>query len=110
MNAQDFVKNASEQVLAQHAKAVDFASEGVDKLLAGIKTANVQILGAYKQTPEPFTPSTETLSQLQAAMDTYTKLIETTSALVINTTADFTKGVMEKSTEASLKAASYVKV
>lgn len=110
MKAEEFVKNAADQVMAQHAKVIDLAGEGVEKLLAGVKTANVQILGAYKQTPEPFTPSAETISQLQAAMDTYTKLIETTSALVINTSAEFTKNVMEKGAEASLKAASYVKV
>lgn len=110
MKADQIVKNASEQVLAQHAKAVEMAQDGLDKLLTGVKTANVQILGAYKQTPEPFTPSADTVARLQEAMDTYTKLIETTSAYVITTSAEFTRSVMEKASEASLKASSLVKV
>lgn len=110
MKAEQIVKTTSEQILAQQAKAVEFAEQGLEKLLTGVKTANVQILGAYKQTPEPFTPSADTLGQLQVAMDTYTKLIETTSALVINTSAEMARSVLVKTSEASLKAASMVKV
>lgn len=110
MKAEQIVKTTSEQILAQHAKALEVAEQGIDKILAGVKTANIQILGAYKQTPEPFTPSENTVAQLQSAMDTYTKLIETTSSYVLNTTAEVTRGWMEKTSEASLKAAAMVKV
>ena len=110
MKAEQMIKTASEQMLAQHAKAIEVAEQGLDKVLTGVKTANIQILGAYKQTPEPFTPSESTVSQLQAAMDTYTQLIQNTSTYLLNTSAEITRGMMEKTSEASLKAASMVKI
>ncbi len=110
MKPQDLVNQTTSQLLAQNSKAVDLLSQGVDRMVNGLKTANAQIIGMYKQAPEPFSPSESTLGQLQSAMDTYTKLIQLTSAYVLSTTAEMAQGIIQKTSEATAKVASAAKV
>lgn len=109
MKSQDLFNQATSQMLNQHSKTVELIEQNVDRMVSGVKTANAQIIGVYKQTPEPFSPSEATLNQLQSALDTYTKLIKLTSDYVLSTTSEMTQGIISKTSEATKKAASVAK-